>query len=288
MFLMRTDQTHVFDATGRLMLDRVSRYVAEPLARRSLTGLAPNDVFAAVEEVNKLARVHSEEVVRQEVSELEKALLPSHALVNSRVATNRQGEHGREYTYFAGRSGVFPSSYTHIRLLHSLAASKVADTLFELIRPLAAEAHLIMRYKLPGSIKRKMRSKGLALWQIGDILGFLICPPTLVGVASVGRVIEDTFAADILYKQNGFADSIIDNQLLDRAVARRVFHIVRHDAVVCFELQVMTFRQLVYVHFSHPDYVGTPYGAAARKALYNFGDLAYLLDLKDLMYGRSR
>ena len=53
-------------------------------------------------------------------------------------------------------------------------------------------------------------------------------------------------------------------------------------------LQLVTLRQILYIHLSHPDYIGPSYGTAQREALYGFGDRAYLLDLMDLLQIEER
>ena len=278
---------HLFDAAGQLLLDRVRHCVAEPLACRSMMALTPDKILAAVREVGTLTEGRSNDKVSRRLAELEAVLLPSHDLVASGIPINRHGDRGREFVYFTDRRDLYSCGYADIEKMHASASLRVTSDILGLIGEQpgeeSVETHVFVRLKTVASIERKMKSKGLDRWEVGDILGLFVCPRTLGAVASIARMLEGTYGSDILYKQNGFADSVIDGQRADRAVARRVFHIIRYDAAVCFELQLVTLRQLLYIHLSHPGYVGASYGVTAKKALHDFGDRAYLLDLEDII-----
>ncbi len=146
---------------------------------------------------------------------------------------------------------------------------------------------LLMRVKAQDRIHVKMARKRLRAWEVGDLLGFFLVVRSLAALVPAARCVDGRYGPDVLYKQDGFHDIIACNmsfggRRLDLALGRRVFYVIRHDDAVCFELQLVTLRQAIYLHLAHPCYLGTPGGDTDRDALDAFGDRAYLLDLLDL------
>jgi hypothetical protein len=273
----------MFEVDGSVVTEAFVDAVVTPLERASVFGFCAANLHRSHAEILDRTRDLTIADVRTRIRGLEAAVPPTHELLTSRLATQRRGQRGREWRYFEERRARLPDDAAACERMHARAGQEARARLAARFGDQPGAAELFMREKTEASILRKMAAKGLHRWEIGDILGFFLCAESLAGVSRLARLAEDEYGGDILCKQHGFRDVLIDHQLLDRVIARRVFHIIRHDSAVCFELQIVSLRQLIYLHLSHPSYIGTPYSESEQQALHAYGDRAYLLDLAELV-----
>jgi len=279
----------MFTPNGDVNPHAFQNHVAAPLVNTCVTGLQEEELWSAYRQVRERTKNASSDSIRESARRLQDKLGSEHGLLTSQIATSKQGERAQEWDFFCQRRKRFPDDPHGCRRVHVAVAQDVTRTLCLVAgvnqlrkRSRHNAAHLFARCKSETSIQRKMAAKGLKRWEVGDVLGFFLAAPCLGDLPALASRVEAEFDGRVLYKQNGYRDSIVDRDSLDPAVARRIFYIVGHDDVVCFELQLVTLRQLVYIHLSHPGYIGAPYGPSDRRALRTFGDGAYLLDMEQL------
>ncbi len=281
----------VFLPNGKVDPSRFRSEVIEPIASSSIRGLGERELAEAHSEIEAALESSTTSNIRQLVDNAFAGLSTSHRLVSSRRTLNRHGQRGDEWVYFDNRQHATTWSAGQIEWLHRQRSAKACSRIQEFCErsstwSLSSEHpcgwDLLTRMKSEQSAQRKMGKKGLKPWQVGDWIGFTLVFRGLDFMATISELIDAEYRNEILTKQNGFHDSIVYDEPLDRAVCRRMFYIIRIDSIVCYELQLMTLRQLLYNHLSHPIYVAG--GARSRELdhLYAYGDIAFSMDLMEL------
>jgi hypothetical protein len=275
----------IFDPDGSINLERSSTFVKRRLRKLALQPLNGHLVDTAIKEV--LQVTISPDIVHLACKHLEETALSQTGLIESKIPLSRVGDRSLEWTFFQNRRESLPDTPTGYVSKHAEFSSLVLQAILRAMNSLqfggmSETYRLFMRYKSVSSALRKMRAKQIRSWEVGDYLAFAICPPSFHELEDIVTCIDDEFVNDVLYKQNGFVDRVVYRRELPGFPGRRVFYIIRFNDVVCFEIQVVTLRQLIFLHLDHSRYVGRPHTANQLKSLRMFGDSAYLLDLLDL------
>jgi len=266
------------------------RYVTFPLTQTSINGLHTDHPWKVYRDVFHQTSDLTINGVRNKICDLLNKLPFDHALFNNSRTTYKHHERGQEWTFFQNRREKIPLDLFDCEKFHQGICNRIKrDLVNDIFRQSNVKAldpdscNIFMRCKTPESIYRKMCRRKLDVWEVGDLLGFFICPPSLAQLPAYASALETSFGRNILHKQNGFLNSLLSRKKLDRAVSRRFFYIIRYDDKICIEIQLITFRQLLYILLSHPHYTGAlTYGIKDHKALYSFGDRSFLLDLHEL------
>jgi hypothetical protein len=273
------DENGVFDVV------KVEEHVLRALRSLAETSFEEDAVRLAIQGVVKKANekaCHSRQIGQRE-REARRLGLGARGL----IPLCEVGERGKEWVFFQGRRGSISERAEEYILVHREAQLEVMrevrrELLGERDDP-AAVFGIFARPKSLPSVLRKMREKGLACWELGDYFAVTVCCAELRSLMTMAKLVDQKFEGRILYKQSGFLT--VRGRGRRRGVTNRVFYVVKQGEIVCFEMQVVTLRQLVFLQVDHPRYVGERFSLRQVESLRRLGDAAYLCDLVEFIGG---